>query len=242
MGSVIDVTKCPRCGQDTYQTDYYYHTDEEYCFCTSCGTYHNVHLHRDAEHKVITRPNGHFDFGKIKLIARIESNEEPLAETVINSREDFDAYNNHIGNPKAFQEQFPELCKTITDFALANPEEYEYAIENYKRGCYDDDSGDEYDVALWKIATFNIVDENNQRFVYTTSMIEWDETGMTVFSPEYITDHKDGYGVFTTVNDDTIAFCIFDEEPSEKQLNDLIKDDKVLSITVLRDEKIVTIK
>lgn len=243
MGSVIDVTKCPRCGQETYQVDYYYRSSEEYCFCSSCGTRHNAHLRRDANHKIITRPNGHFDFGKIKLTADIRLNEEPLAETVINSREDFDAYNNYIGNPKAFQEHFPELCKKITDFVLASPEKYESAIEDYKRGCFSDGSGDEYSVALWRIATFNIVDENNKKFLYVTDRIEWDETGMTVLSPDYVTEHTDGYGVFTTTNDDNItALFPFIEEPSEKQLNDLISDDKVQSITVLRDGKIVTVK
>lgn len=243
MGSVIDVTKCPRCGQETYQTDYYYRLGEEYCFCSSCGTRHNVHLRRDENRKVITRHNGHFDFGKIKLTARIRPDEKPLAETTINSREDFNVYNNHIGNPKAFQEHYPELCKKITDFALASPEKYKYAIEDYERGCFNDGSGDEYSVALWRIAIFDIVDENNKKFMYVEDRIEWDETGLTVLSPDYVVEHTDGYGVFTTTNENGItALYPFTEEPSEEKLNDLLNDNKVNSIVVLRDGKIVTIK
>ena len=37
MGSVQNISKCPRCGKETYFSDYYYRTGESYEFCTCCG-------------------------------------------------------------------------------------------------------------------------------------------------------------------------------------------------------------
>jgi len=36
MGSVIDYSECPNCGQECYN-EFYYKTGEEYIFCNSCG-------------------------------------------------------------------------------------------------------------------------------------------------------------------------------------------------------------
>ena len=37
MGSVIDFTNCPQCGNEEASIDYYYKTGEEYLLCDKCG-------------------------------------------------------------------------------------------------------------------------------------------------------------------------------------------------------------
>jgi hypothetical protein len=48
MGSVIDYTDCPNCGQEAI-SDFYYKTGEEYINCSHCGFYRYVELHPDVQ-------------------------------------------------------------------------------------------------------------------------------------------------------------------------------------------------
>ena len=47
MGSVQNISKCPRCGKETYFSDYYYRTGESYEFCTCCGKNRSISFKRD---------------------------------------------------------------------------------------------------------------------------------------------------------------------------------------------------
>ena len=57
MGSVISEMKCPQCG-GAMTIDYYYKTDEEYRFCSSCGKTENWTVIRDANGKAVLKKNG----------------------------------------------------------------------------------------------------------------------------------------------------------------------------------------
>lgn len=45
MGSIMEYETCPNCGsEESYIRDYYYKSDEEYCFCSKCGHVHNYFM------------------------------------------------------------------------------------------------------------------------------------------------------------------------------------------------------
>ena len=65
MGSVISEMKCPQCGGGM-TIDYYYKTDEEYRFCSSCGKTENWTIIRDANGKAVLKKNGKAKYKHIR--------------------------------------------------------------------------------------------------------------------------------------------------------------------------------
>lgn len=50
MGSVIDYMDCPNChSEETFMTDFYYKTGEEFALCTECGCTHSHFIKRDND-------------------------------------------------------------------------------------------------------------------------------------------------------------------------------------------------
>lgn len=241
MSSTIDYLDCPYChSKGTFVSDFYYRTDEEYCFCTNCGSHYNVTLNRDSSGKPVFNTPKHYDFGKIEIKAEIENN--TVAVATIDNKAMFDCYNNHIAEPKAFAECFPAFCNEIDNYILARPEKFAREIENYKRGCYHDGSGDKYAVAPWRRASLRILYEN-ESFLYFNTKIEFDDTGMLVSECDYVTDEKICCGTFTVSDGKAVsAFHSFETMPSEEQLKALVNDPNVKNIKIVKDGNVEIIK
>lgn len=241
MSSVIDYAKCPYCGkEESYIVDFYYRTDEEYCFCTNCGSHHDIVLERDEKDMPVFRFKKHYDFGKIKMRAEID--DKIVAIASIDNKAQFDIYNHHIRNPKDFEECFPEFCQSVADYILARPDKFATAIEDFKRGCYSDRSGDKYSVALWRTSVIDIVDENNEHFLYLNTKTEFDDTGIAVSECSYITDEKICYGTYNVTDGKSTSVYPFETEPSEAELQELINNASVISINVVKNGETIVVK
>lgn len=239
MGSVISYEKCPYCGaEEQYAVDYYYRSGEMYSFCKCCGSHHEISLKRDENGQYVFNEPKHYDFGKIALKATI--GDETIAVTSINSKEDFDIYNKCIGSPKEFEERFPEFCEKITNYVLEKPETFADAIEDYRRGCYRDRSGDRYSVALWHLALRCVV-YDDKPFLFTNTKIDFDDTGLLVSECEYVNEEAICFGTFT-VEDNGTAVYPFETEPTEEELQALIDDETVTHINVVKNGENTIVK
>ena len=239
MGSVISYEVCPYCGSEDYVVDYYYKTDEMYGFCPHCGSHHEVTLRRDENGHLVFNAPKHYDFSDITIKA--EMNNETIAVMPINSKADFGIYNNWIGNSEAFEKRFGELCEAVTAYMLARPEEYASVIEDYKRGCYSDGSGDKNSVALWRNASIRIVC-NDEPFIYLNTKIDFDETGMLISECDYIDDEVICYGTYSIADENGSAIFSFEKEPTEAELQELIDAEFCNKITVVKNGEVKVIK
>lgn len=239
MGSVIDYVKCPFCGAEgAYIVDYYYRTDETYCFCSVCGSHHNISLKRTADGNYAFNEPKHYDFAEITLKATL--NDEDIAVASMDSEKAFDVYSKSIGNPKAFEDYFSELCKAVTNYILARPEAYAEAIENYKRGCYSDNSGDKYSVALWHKAHLCVMCDDKPLLGANIIFpkIDFDDTGVLVSECDYKEDKSICYGTYRMKG----SLYTFEKEPTDAELQTLIKDTSVTAINVVRNGENIVIK
>ena len=77
MGSVMDWGDCPRCKSvESYMSDFYYKTGEEYSYCSECGYSKEMSFKRDGngEFLLMDSENG----TKVdNLIQQVIINEEP---------------------------------------------------------------------------------------------------------------------------------------------------------------------
>ena len=54
MGSVIDYVTCPNYGsEESYFCEFYYKSDEEFCFCTKCGHTHDYFMTKQRTKTVV---------------------------------------------------------------------------------------------------------------------------------------------------------------------------------------------
>lgn len=241
MGTIRDYAKCPYCGkEESYIIDYNYRTDEEHCFCTNCGSHHDITLERDEENTPIFRFKKHYDFGEIKIRAKID--DVIVAAASIENKKQYETYNHYISKPKNFQECFSELCHSVEKYILARPERFANEIKDYRRGCYADRSGDKYSVALWRTAVIDIVDENDEHFRYINTKTKLNDTGIDVSECRYITDEKIRYGTFLVTDGKSTFIHSFDTEPSEAELQKLINDASVTEIKVVKNQETIIFK
>ena len=239
MSSVINYEVCPYCGCEDYVVDYYYRTDEMYGFCPCCGSRHNITLRRDENGHCVFGAPKHYNFSDIAVKAVI--NDETIAVATINNKADFDIYNNWINKSEEFEKRFGELCEAVTAYILARPEEYASVIEDYKRGCYSDGSGDKNSVALWRNASIRIVC-NDEPFIYLNTKIDFDETGMLISECDYIDEETIGYGTYSIADENGSSVFTFESEPTDAELQELIDAEFCHKITVVKNGKIEIIK
>ena len=86
MGSVQDVIKCPKCGHKTFTRDYYYRSDEEYCFCCTCGYQRNYYFKRDDQHNPIRIIKNKYDLNESNVIFGMAKYDEQNKIRIIASK------------------------------------------------------------------------------------------------------------------------------------------------------------
>lgn len=86
MGSVIDMTTCPVCGDKNAQYESYYKTGEESIFCSICGHYHRFYIRRDKEGNILHKTES-IDPSKIVIRRDIASEEWKTPEKGIDLSE-----------------------------------------------------------------------------------------------------------------------------------------------------------
>lgn len=188
MSSVISRSKCPKCkGEDTFVSDYYYRSGEEYCFCKQCGYSHKHFLKRDENHNLVRKMTERFDLRKGEVffaeVKKTETKEIVAIESIPMLVDDTveliaDFINFHLNSktlPKRF-EKFPKKRK--------------------ERGTYNnifhkDENG--VLTQLWYLGyTLKIVDGY-----------------LEVYEVEWVEEEKGGFGVVTIKNDNGKCFSTY---------------------------------
>lgn len=116
MSSVMSVSECPNCKQESLSSDFYYESGEEYMYCRECGYLYNFTFKRDEDGEFI-KIDEDGDVDDIdNLQTNIESIENPFGAFQLEQKDGISQCGTLID--EADYESFVKQVKGIKDKRL----------------------------------------------------------------------------------------------------------------------------
>jgi hypothetical protein len=194
MGYVDDYyVNCKRCGENAGSSSYNYRTNEDYFFCTACGTVHNFQLKRDEEGNPILQRDDYIIDGKLGFI-KIDDKEQ-IVEFIPMDQ------NTTTEDIKAWGKKDSEAYSSI----FFGEEGQDPDIHRYIIGIVNEDNT--YKQIYGRIE----IDDSKEEKILFTEYWLYNET------------YKEGYGVAKVLGDYGGAFYNITKECTEEDIEELRK-------------------